>query len=491
MKHRNDYVAGVLGAVVALAGCAVLARWWRSSTPWQLREQLQSLSPLLLEITLALIVIALILNVAGVAERPVFLANNIIFAVWIITVFCTGFLLFHSAAAGLYAAAVLALTPQAIMWSNTMAVEPSAALFGGLAVLSALVFVRLRDARSLVLLTAVSVYAAQFRTESMMILAAVVLIMLVYARDEFKRGRLYLCLGLGGVLLMPHLTHLYAVRAESWGAAGAKLALEYVAENIRVNSLFYVENTRFPLLFTLLWGAGLLLPRLQNLPPGAPFAAGWLAGWREKCVLLIWFAGAWGIFLFFYAGSYNYGVDVRYSLLSYMPLAVLAGYGAAALAGMGARRVGQPYVHAIVCSVIGFAFVSFLPLIRAEGEITWSPRADHRFARECADLVPDDAVILTHNPNMFLLWGKNAAQASLATEHPRYFNGFFYRYKGGVYFYYNFWCNVNDPLQNAFCTNILQRYDCTEIAMHQERNYRFALYRVERKQTAPSAPRSP
>jgi hypothetical protein len=164
-----------------------------------------------------------------------------------------------------------------------------------------------------------------------------------------------------------------------------------------------------------------------------------------------------------------------------MPLALLAGHGAGALTGLCSHRFRSACLHPLVCVIIGLSFISFLPLIRAEGEITWSPRADHRFAREFADLVPDDAIILTHNPNMFLLWGKNAAQASLATEQPRYFNGFFHRYKGGVYFHYNFWCNVNDPLQNSFCTNILQRYECVEVASGQERNYRFALYRVERK----------
>ena len=33
----------------------------------------------------------------------------------------------------------------------------------------------------------------------------------------------------------------------------------------------------------------------------------------------------------FYAGSYNYGADVRYSLMTYPPIAVLAGLGAARL----------------------------------------------------------------------------------------------------------------------------------------------------------------
>ena len=38
-----------------------------------------------------------------------------------------------------------------------------------------------------------------------------------------------------------------------------------------------------------------------------------------------------GIALLFYAGSYDYGADVRYSLATYPPLAILGGLGMARL----------------------------------------------------------------------------------------------------------------------------------------------------------------
>ena len=98
------------------------------------------------------------------------------------------------------------------------------------------------------------------------------------------------------------------------------------------------------------------------------------------------------------------------------------------------------------------------------------------------EALPQDSVVLTHNPNMFLLWGKNAAQASLVTEQRGYADNFFNRYKGGVYFHYNFWCNVNDKQQNAFCENILDRFDCSEIMSFEEKDYTFSLYKVERKE---------
>ena len=70
-------------------------------------------------------------------------------------------------------------------------------------------------------------------------------------------------------------------------------------------------NIRYPALFTACALIGL-------------FAGG---RYLKKLPVLVWFVLTWGIFLFFYAGSYNYGADVRYSVVSTAPLAVLEGAG--------------------------------------------------------------------------------------------------------------------------------------------------------------------
>jgi len=122
-----------------------------------------------------------------------------------------------------------------------------------------------------------------------------------------------------------------------------------------------------------------------------------------------------------------------------------------------------------------------MPFVRAITQEAWAARADHKYAREMAKEIPDDALVLTHNPNMFLLWGKSAAQASLATEQSRDFNRLFYRYRGGLYFHYNFWCNVPDRLQNSFCENILEKYDATLVMSFKEKDYEFRMHRIKKK----------
>ena len=202
--------------------------------------------------------------------------------------------------------------------------------------------------------------------------------------------------------------------------------------------------------------------------------------WREKLIPVVWFLLFWGIFIFFYAGSYNYGADVRFALLSYMPIALIAGYGAAAVQDFAEKRLTMlPPAYILSCAII-ISFVAFMPYVRMVGQEAWAARADHEYAKEMAKVVPHDAIILTHNPNMFLIWGKNAAQASLATEQTAYFNSFSSRYKGGIYFHYNFWCNVSDPLQQSFCKNILDRFKCTPVMTFKERDYTYILYKMEK-----------
>jgi hypothetical protein len=418
--------------------------------------------------------ISIVFRLAGAHENAIFWMTNILYALSIVTAFGIAYLLFHCPYRGLFAALIFALTPEYIMWSNTTAVEPSAACFAGLALLSALIYVRSRAGTALFLLMVTAAFACQFRPESSMCLGVIGLAVLFFAGEELKRGRFYLALSLLFILIIPHLAHLYAVKDMGWGSSGPKFSFDFLQGNLKANALFYLKNVRFPVMFTVLFFLGLLLGGREGERNGKTFHL------YEKTVVLFWFLLFWGIFILFYAGSYDYGADVRFALLSSMPLALLAGSGSVSLAQLFGRRFR--HMQLLIAIVIIFSFLPFLPFVKAITQEAWGARYDHHYAREMAKEVPDNGIVLTHNPNMFLLWGKNAAQTSLATEQTSYFNRFFSRYPGGIYFHYNFWCNVPDKLQNSFCKNILERYDCTLIKSYKERDYTYELYRIERKQ---------
>jgi hypothetical protein len=195
---------------------------------------------------------------------------------------------------------------------------------------------------------------------------------------------------------------------------------------------------------------------------------------------LSWFLVFWGIFLFFYAGSYEFGQDVRYSILSYLPISISVGLGSSYLENLLEKRI-KP-VRTILILFIVFSFTWFLPFVRAEGEEAWAARFDHRYAVEFARLLPDNSIVFTHTPNIFLLNKKSAIQTSSEAYNPGIVERYLYRFKGGVYVHYNYWSNVDDPVQRGFTENILNKYDYEIIKEYYYRDYKYGLYKIKKEQ---------
>jgi hypothetical protein len=80
---------------------------------------------------------------------------------------------------------------------------------------------------------------------------------------------------------------------------------------------------------------------------------------------------------------------------------------------------------------------------------------------------------------MFQVWGVNAGQASLVVANPARLRDLARRYAGGVYLHWNFWCNVQDPVQRDFCTSTLALAPSRMVREEHVRNQRFALYKLD------------
>ena len=207
--------------------------------------------------------------------------------------------------------------------------------------------------------------------------------------------------------------------------------------------------------------------------------AGLVSSSRVTGLLAVWFAAFWGVFLSFYAGSYSYGADVRFSLMSYAPLVVLAGVGMSRLVRAAAVKIGFWSPRAIAIALLALQFTWYLPWVRSVGEEAWAARADVEFAGDVARQLPSNALVLTQNPGMFHVWGANAAQLSIAVDESAYVREVALpRYAGGVYIHWNFWCNVSDPIQKSFCNRALAGYSLNVFREQAVRNYRFAFYRI-------------
>jgi hypothetical protein len=380
-------------------------------------------------------------------------------------VFLLGATLFDDLRAARFSAVIAALNPQQLLWSHTAAAEPSAAMTGALAVLAAAYFVRVRTTMALAWTVVAAAYALQFRTESIVIVPVVIMTLALWAPSELRQSRLWGWALVGGVLSAPLIAHLFAVRNEGWGAPGDKLSLQFLTENLRVNGRFYLSDPRFPTVYTVLAFTVLAVARTG----------------RAAFLVLTYFALFFTVYLLFYAGSYNYGADVRFSLMTFPALSLLAGAGAAALTrGLEHLPITRGRAASLVAAMLAFQFLGYLPLVRAVGEEAGAARADISFAQRVVDQLPANSMVLTHNPSVFLVMGKNAAQLSLLTNDPGYVKQVLVpRYRGGVFVHWSFWCNVSDPVQRDFCTSALGHFPHSLEHEYRERDYRYAFYRLD------------
>jgi 4-amino-4-deoxy-L-arabinose transferase-like glycosyltransferase len=400
----------------------------------------------------------------GVSYWTAARVNVLVGAITVVIVFLLAATLFQDLRVARLAAVVTALMPELLLWSHTAAAEPSAAAAAALAALAAAQFVRTRTTTALAWTAVATAFALQFRTESIVAVIAVATIIAVWAPSELRGERFWRWALVGAMLSAALFAHLVAVRNEGWGAAGEKLASHFIAGNLRTNGRFYVADHRFPVVYTLL-------------------ALVAIAVWRDRRAVLValaYFCVFAGVYLGFYAGSYDYGNDVRYSLMTFPPLALLAGAGGAVLVGVLERTRLRPVVaEGAIVAALAFQFLNYLPLVRATGEEAWAARADIAFAERVAATLPKNSIVLTHNPSVFLVMGRNAAQLSLVSADTTYVRDtLLSRYPGGVFLHWNFWCNVDDQVQQQVCASALARFPHSPVAEYRERDYQFAFHRL-------------
>jgi dolichyl-phosphate-mannose-protein mannosyltransferase len=407
--------------------------------------------------------LSVLYRIFGVSGAIAFRFNAATAAMTVVAIYLLVFIVFADRTAAFFAALVMGLMPEQTLWSATAAVEPSASLACLVALLLAAEFRQSKRTVALSATAVAAVYAVQFRAESAVIVP-VVLLMAFHGhfKDELKKPRFWAVGLLALVLASIHLGHLVAVRNEPWGTSDARLSFQYVVANLRVNGWFYLRDERFPILFTILAGVGLVTGRML----------------AARLVFAVYFALFFAVYLLFYAGSYNYGADVRYSLMTFPPVAVLSGLGVSKLLSFreNRSRTFQSQAIPLATAILVFQWLWYAPLVRATTEEAWAARADVSFAGSFVPEIGPHAYVLTHNPGMFHVWGISAGQMSNIVTNPGQVNFLTTRYRE-VYLHWNFWCNVEDPLQRSFCAQAITGKQVETVREYRERNMRFAFYR--------------
>jgi len=407
--------------------------------------------------------ISIIFRIFGTNELFIFISNNIIFGLTVIVIFLIVFLLFKDIFAGLVACLSYIFIPVNLHWFNTCAAGPPTAFFISVTVLASLVYLKNKKPINLLFIASSLAFTLNFRLESLLIFLVIGLLFLLKDVKIFIRKDLYIFGALLFLLSTGIILHLYTVRGDSWGATGAKFSFDYFPHNFSTNSIFYFSNKEFPLIFSIFGIIGLFSYKNKSHI-------------KEKIILLNWFLAFWGVFLFFYAGSYRNGQQIRYSVLSYVPISIFVGLGVTFIKNLLEKKMKS--IKLILIILIVFNFTWFLPFIRAEGEEAWAARAAHKYAIEFAKLLPENSIVYTHNPNIFLLRKKSAIQSSSGTYKPGIIEQHLERFKGGVYIHRNYWSNVQDRAQRGFTEKLLNKYEYNTIKEYDYRSYKFGLYKI-------------
>ncbi len=412
--------------------------------------------------------ISLVFQVFGVNELYAFFLNNLLFAGSVLLAYLITWHITGNFQASLFSCVIFGLIPQNLMWGNTIAAEPAAAFFAGLSFLILVLYIKTHKDSCLFLLMTVLPFSCQMRPESGLIIPVLAVYILLFSPGILSDRKFWTYSLFAALMLIPHFIHIYAVSGHSWGAEGSKFALSFFSNNFSVNGLFYVNNIEFPAVFTILAFSGLLFSRDSI---------------KHKACFLTWFLLFFAIFLFFYAGSYHYGADVRFSLLTFLPLAVLAGTGAEAVRSRLESLIPSPQSTGtfLMVFLILFSAIRFFNIAHREGQEAWGARYDHKYAKEFILNIPKRSIVLSQNPAMFLLWGQNAIQAYSGLEQPELIKQLIDKYQGNVYFHHNYWCNTKSIRNIRLCEAIREKYTLTEVATAREQDHKYGLYRISLK----------
>ncbi len=197
---------------------------------------------------------------------------------------------------------------------------------------------------------------------------------------------------------------------------------------------------------------------------------------------------------FFYAGAYNYGVDVRFVLETLPFVAVLSGFG---IFGIGAaiiyliQRMVKRHVRTVILStavysvllatLVVYPFYVYAPKITIPS--SQMPQESYpsnatSFFYSNYNAVPSNCLVFSFTPDLWYEYNRSAAQIGYLSSANQSVSESFKQNYSCYVFDYDYWCTV-PPYQDTLCSNIMSKYNTSVIASQSNgRGSYFAFYRL-------------
>lgn len=416
-------------------------------------------------------------RIFSVSRETAFYFNNCIFLISIALIFFTIYTITKNWKVALYGTFLYSSVPIVGRWHNTAAAEPVSAMYLSATLLSFLAFTKTNKIS--VFFLGVVLFALMVFTRYEFVLVAIPIVYLLI-RTYFKKvpfdikqlsQLFWICL-LGIVMLVPMLIHFSYVRGDSWGAENVStFSAGYFENNFNTNIKFFLENKQFPILaLALVIGIMISKKRLPLEYFGISFFV------------------TFGTYLFFYAGSYEYGADIRYALNSLSPFIVLCAIGMSVLI----EKFGERNIFLVLGVPIAVNMFLLLPSIKIRGQEGWQALWDLEFIRdEIKPRIGENDYVYTNTAYSYHIYGMNGQSTDLLYNPEHINNQLALNPERKYYFHFGYWCSLAPVPGNVayFCENTaLANYDLELVVEKEKRGTRFALYEIKGVKTVTSNP---
>ena len=411
----------------------------------------------------------------GTSENLAFNFSLLMGTLSIAIIFLISYLLSKKESIGLWSSLILALTPSYLMWSRSISVELTFVFLSLLTIFVFLLYFRIKTLRMLLLGILLLAFTVQIRPESVLLVPVIFLMFLLFDKNLKNKIFDYNFLALWTlfiVLIAPHMLHMYYEnKASDWGAPQGKFDIKYLDYNFKINSSFWFNNKFHPLLFTIFSVVGTI----------------YLLVYNRRIILFIgfWFMIFFGLYLVFYSGSFESGgIGTRFAMIVYPPVIILGGYGIYALYHILDKLIKAPIAKnaftIFILTIMLLSFYPFISFISTPEPQANSARGEHDLADRVSREINNSCVVLTHNPGMLIVMGKEALQVRYAYD-PKVMKDIFKR-TDCVFFIEGYWCNT-EPHKSSVCKFIHDNYNLTTyardvITMPGNINWTLTAYRV-------------
>lgn len=412
--------------------------------------------------------VSIFFMIFGVHEIVATILSIFLSSLTVIVLFLFVTLLYGEAIA-LWASLFLSLVPVAVVYATTTSTETPLAFFIILTMYLFALFAKdpSSDFRVACAAFFTLAFAAQFRPEAVILFALVFLFLVLFDRrlfDDLRDMRMVLIWLPFGILIAHHCLHVLGFMHENWGAVNQdKFGVAYVSGNLKDNLRFFVKNREFPLAFTLCAIIGLF---------------SYIRKWKEKLLIASWFVIFFIPYLFFYAGSYNYGVDVRFSLMMLCPVSILCALGMGKVREALERLIPGSRPAPYLAALLILLFIPHMPYIRDVHEESWDARLDHDFIISEARNLPRDAVIFTCSPYVIVLGPKRSALQSYFAEDDKMVDKVF-SMTDHVYYYREYWSYA--PVTRHNYEYFRQKFAMEPLSSVEFFQRDYTLYRIWKK----------